>query len=601
MRPSTALRATFVSSVLLALAGAPSCSASNENPTKTSTSASSGGGLGGSGGEGATSTTTSGTGGADACPDDPNQAVDADGDGVCDEIDDACPNDPEQWTDADGDGVCDEVSDGCPDDAGQSLDADGDGFCDELDDDCPQDPAGHKDTNNDGVCDGNDDNDGDGVSNGEEAANGVDCAISDPELADSDEDGVDDNQDPYPLDPYPEYILHRNDLGTIDLMLSNRDGTFQPPVEIGKAFGCTNDAPHNCPEDPAYRYVAFVVTDFDNDGRVDFLALGDKDPVDTANPRDLWWFARTGSFSSGNLTTFQQRLVDANVTENMFGTAADLTNDERIDLVAMDVVKPSYISNAYLYSYENTGLVGSANCAYSADPANPNGCAFIRRLAVDLSTWANNQWIVRSSGDAVDVDGDGFRDMAIYSLSSGGNVSVPVYIVSGNGDGTFDPPGAALFSHSTAGCGASPANSILFADFNADNLGDVIIGFDDDGDPGSAWFYPGKLNGSTFSFDFAQCKEALDINPGNESGSDQPGATGASRPFDFNFDGFQDIMVGYRYQSATQPPTRTELYLGKGDGSFQSPLIVRDFPTTDFGSSFATPQRLCSWFPIAAP
>ena len=33
----------------------------------------------------------------------------------CDEVDDACPDDPLQWTDLDGDGSCDEVDDACPD------------------------------------------------------------------------------------------------------------------------------------------------------------------------------------------------------------------------------------------------------------------------------------------------------------------------------------------------------------------------------------------------------------------------------------------------------------------------------------------------------
>ncbi|MDY0001101.1 MAG: VCBS repeat-containing protein, partial [Polyangia bacterium] len=317
-------------------------------------------------------------------------------------------------------------------------------------------------------------------------------------------------------------------------------------------------------------------------------------------PQDLWWFTRTGTIISGSATTFQQRLVDSALTHAIFGTAADFNNDDRIDLIALEIIKPAYISEAYYYSYENTGLLHTATCAVTEDPTNPGGCAFIRRLGANLNSLSTGQWVVGTARDSVDVDGDGFRDLTFYTMSSGGNVAIPVYILTGNGDGTFDVPSTPLFSHNSGGCGASPANTILFGDFDGDSLGDVIIGLDDDGDPGSAWFYKGLLLGGNFSFDFAHCFEAFDINP-EETGSDRPGATGAVRAFDFDFDGNLDVMVGWRNQSATAPPTETILLLGNGDGTFAAPILVRSFPTTDYGTTFATPQRLCARFPISAP
>ncbi len=141
------------------------------------------------------------------------------------------------------------------------------------------------------------------------------------------------------------------------------------------------------------------------------------------------------------------------------------------------------------------------------------------------------------------------------------------------------------------------APSSFFADFNADQVGDIIVGLDDDGDPGSAWFYPGQVVGNTYSFDFAKCAEAFDINLNDEFGSNKPGATSTARPFDFDFDGYQDIIVGLGYSKVGQPPTRTEVWLGKGDGTFKSPLTVRDFPTNRNGLYFAVPQRVCPSFP----
>jgi hypothetical protein len=534
----------------------------------------------------------------DACPNDIHQWTDADGDLRCDELDDACPADPTGWTDADGDGHCDQADDKCPDDIHQWTDADGDGHCDELDDACPNNPDGWVDSNGDGFCDGNDDNDGDGIRNYEEENYGTDCQRSNPDLADSDRDGVSDPHDPYPLDPFPEYILHRNDSGTIDLMLSNRDGTFQNPVEIGAAFGCTADAPHNCPANINYRYVVFYVSDFDNNGSVDFLAVGDADTANATNPLDLWYFYRSNDISSGSSTTFEQRLVDSALDVSLGSLIADLNSDHRIDLVHLAVVKPANITQATLFSFENTGAVRTANCAYTADPANPNGCLFIRRQAADLTPLANNQWNIGMARDAVDINGDGSRDLAITTMANGGNVAMPVYVLTGVGNGTFTVPTTSYFSHNSGACGASPANSIVFGDFNDDGTGDIIMGFDDDGDPGSAWFYPGRVVGGVFGFNFAACFEAIDINPGNENGSDAPGVSGSAQNFDFNFDGHQDIILGWNPVNTWAAPSRTGLFLGNGNGTFQPVRIVRDFPTTLYGNNFAIPQRLCAWFPI---
>ncbi|MBU1068795.1 VCBS repeat-containing protein [Myxococcota bacterium] len=534
----------------------------------------------------------------DACPNDINQWTDADSDGQCDEVDDACPADGAGWTDADGDGHCDQGDDKCPDDINQWTDADADGHCDELDDDCPGNPNGWVDSNGDGFCDGNDDNDGDGIRNYEEENYGDDCMISNPDAADSDRDGVLDPEDPYPMDPYPEYILHRNDNGTIDLMLSNRDGSFQNAVEIGESFGCTADAPHNCPANINYRYVAFYVSDFDNNGSVDFLAVGDSDTANASNPLDLWYFYRSNDITQGSSTTFEQRLVDSALNVSLGSLIADLNNDHRIDLVQLAVVKPANITQGILYSLENTGTVRTANCATTEDPANPNGCLFIRRQAADITPLVNNQWNVSLARDAVDFNGDGFRDLAITTMANGGDVAMPVYILNGAGDGTFTVPTTSYFSHNSGPCGSSPANSIVFGDFNDDSIGDIIMGFDDDGDPGSGWFYPGQINGGVFGFNFAACFEAIDINPANENDSDAAGVSGSAQNFDFNFDGHQDVILGWNYQSAWAAPSRTVLYLGNGNGTFAPVITIRDFPTTTYGSNFAIPQRLCAWFPI---
>ena len=540
----------------------------------------------------------------DACPDDPTQWSDIDGDGYCDEVDDACPDlvtswvdsdgdgycdgedacpeDPTQWSDIDGDGYCDE-EDACPNDPDHWLDSDGDGYCDD-EDDCPHDASGVIDSNGDGLCDENDDTDGDGLSDGEEMSYGSDCAKSSHENPDTDDDGILDPSDPFPRDPWPEYILYRNDSGTIDLMLSNRDGTFQSPIEIGSPFGETANTD--------YRYRSFVISDFDGNGRMDFLAIGDADPSDATNSYDVWWFWREKA------DEFNQMLLGPSDTIP-FKTIGDFTNDYRIDLVGTEMTRPNNITGVTLRTYENQGTIQLGNCFATDDPNNPNNCAFVTKEGLNLDSWIANQWVYQQGRTGIDVDGDGHRDIAVLKIASGGNSSTPVTVLYGNGDGTFNsPPPAPLISHNQGPCGNSPSNVLLFADFNSDDIGDIITGLDDDGDAGSAWFYPGQRQNNVYTISFADCMESFDINPNAESGGENYGHTSSAIQFDFDFDGISDIMVGYNDQTPWSAPSRTELLFGVGDGTFEPPVLIRQFPQSVIGKQFAVPQMLCPRFPL---
>ncbi|MBW2276343.1 MAG: hypothetical protein JRF63_02560, partial [Deltaproteobacteria bacterium] len=172
------------------------------------------------------------------------------------------------------------------------------------------------------------------------------------------------------------------------------------------------------------------------------------------------------------------------------------------------------------------------------------------------------------------------------TYASGGASSAPLYRLAGNGDGTFVTPAVYLFTHNY------PVNSVVFADFTSDDIGDVIMGCDDDGDPGQAWLYYGD-GASSFETTAYEC---FDLEPSIESGSDQPGTTGSAKTFDFDFDGDMDIMVGHNFSSAWAGPSRIDVYMGNGDGSFDAPIqLGEDIPST-LGNAFDIPQRLCPWY-----
>ena len=138
----------------------------------------------------------------DQFPQDSTETVDSDGDGVGDNSDEF-PNDPSESRDSDGDGVGDN-GDEFPHDSTESVDSDGDGVGDNGDQ-FPSDPGETKDSDGDGVGDNADefpynpeewvDSDGDGRGD-----NG-DAFPSDPtEWSDQDGDGVGDNSDAFPYD-----------------------------------------------------------------------------------------------------------------------------------------------------------------------------------------------------------------------------------------------------------------------------------------------------------------------------------------------------------------------------------------------------------------
>ncbi|WP_168210730.1 hypothetical protein [Persicimonas caeni] len=504
--------------------------------------------------------------------------ADSDNDGYPDDQD-AFPEDPNEWSDTDGDGTGDN-SDACPANPNGQVDSDSDGTCD-AEDAFPDDPSEQLDTDGDGTGNNaDDDDDGDGLSDAEELDWGTDCLRSNPLAADTDGDGVDDPDDPYPFEPFPEFVLRQNDQQTIDLFLSNRDGTFQAPAQIGAPITHAGNT---------LAYGLFSIGDFDANGEIDFIAHSSR--LTDGNPtRNFYFFWRDSKADE-----FQQAHIGT-TDEPIYGTVMDANGDHKFDVVRFEYDKPNYISGGRIIVYLNNDGNAFSSCVVGDDPND--GCFFVRMPPIDITSTVDGEWVARLAGQAVNLNPntDDHDDLTLITYSSGGNAATQVYTLFGNGDGTFGQP-QVQFTHNQSASQA-PANSTLFADVNNDGTGDVVLGFDDDGKPGEAWTYFGDGTGG---FDTSSIT-AVDLNPTDAdetNGSESLGRTGSGRIFDIDFDGNVDLLVGYEHQNYGDPG-QTRLYMGNGDGTFGPSHSVIG-PVSQHAHRFAIPQRLCPSFQFVTP
>jgi len=185
--------------------------------------------------------------------------TDSDGDGISD-TEDAFPNDPNEWLDTDGDGIgnnsdIDDDNDGITDendafplDSTESVDTDGDGIGNNAD----------TDDDNDGITDANDafpldstesvDTDGDGIGNNADT--------------DDDNDGITDANDEFPLDSTESVDTDGDGIGNNTDTDDDNDGVLDSndafPLDSTESIDTDGDGIGNNAD-----------TDDDNDGVLD--------------------------------------------------------------------------------------------------------------------------------------------------------------------------------------------------------------------------------------------------------------------------------------------------------------------------------------------
>lgn len=323
----------------------------------------------------------------------------------------------------------------------------------------------------------------------------------------------------------PDFVLSANEDHSINVHFEwELPGRFYPPITVGQDFGVN--------------YGSFAIADFTGDGSRDFVAATDQ------NPPQLYLFTRISQDEF--LQTHLTQLTDQGAGVPGYGLGlitADLDNDGDMD----------FLENLR-HSFSNGSWIAKGNAWLN------DGTGVFSQVAGAFDfTSIYRGWTLGISSTLGDLNGDGVLDLLASAQSSGGDTSSPVYMLLGNGDGTFGAPQVVFQSSSVA------ATFITIGDFNNDGISDALVGGDDDGDPGASYLYAGRGDGT-----FNAKGEAIDTNPDDEHGFDKRG-WGGLRAYDVNMDGAMDVVAGRSlYGPGSGVDTSSDLvwFKGLGNGSF---------------------------------
>ncbi len=346
--------------------------------------------------------------------------------------------------------------------------------------------------------------------------------------------------------------------GTVSVLLGNGNDTFQAQT-TSPAGGTVQ---------------ALVVADINNDGIPD-IAVTNAAAGTTGNTLGVLIGVGNGTF---------QQVLNPPLSGSPYGLAVmDFSRDGKPGLVVTQNTASSI--SVLLNNTLQTPMPGGRNFAA---PTQPPGTG---NMAVSVAT--------------ADVNGDGIPDIVVAYFED-----YTVGVMLGNGNGTFQ-------AQSVYSVGKHPY-SVAVADLNHDGCPDIVTANENDGTIsvllntcngtgsfGAATTYNvgslptgvaiGDVNGDGIP-DLAVANYGsndVSILIGNGSGGFTPGPTptlaGQTGPYnvviaDFNGDGKRDVAFTNNLSASM------EVYLGNGDGSFQSPGIysIPNAPPSSGGAPAGT-------------
>src|ERR1700683_5461551 len=352
-------------------------------------------------------------------------------------------------------------------------------------------------------------------------------------------------------------------VGLVDVLIGNGDGTFQAALGYGSAGADSNFV---------------VIGDVNGDGALD-IVVSNKCEVIDANCTDgsIGVLLNNGSgnfvppsYSTGGFYVYSVAVGDFN-------------RDGNADLAVTNLCTAAVCTTNSGISVLLGNSDGTFQSAINYDPGDPANSIAVADLNGDgnpdlvVASYGNSVSVLLGNGDGTfqvpvpyslggqaisvviaDVNGDGIPDLLVatrFDNNSNGNQGA-VDVLIGNGDGTFQQP---LPYNS----GAYDSESLAVGDVNGDGKPDLIL--------------------SMLGVDPDHCTNGIiSVFLGNGDGTFQPPATfnsGGRNAFslalgDFNGDRKLDLAVSNLCASGSGLCTSSSLsvFLGNGDGTFQSPV-----------------------------
>jgi hypothetical protein len=293
----------------------------------------------------------------------------------------------------------------------------------------------------------------------------------------------------------------------------------------------TNPFANSAPPMVAARFAGGIVQgldilDYENDGDLDFIALVRYE----TNTADEWRY----------VLYFYENVYDANVQSRYFSVSTifvwptvkgawnaaladstagdfDCPADNKVDVIVMvGNETPSVI-----YKFKN---MANHATPFELQPYD----------ATDTQGWATHARRM----DTADFQGDGKGDFATFDYPYGGDFEDDIVGRWNNCDrpGTYAWTTTYYITHNTTHSIAT-ITAGTFNETSPIDWPDIIVGGDDDGDPGQYWLYT-KTDGG-----WSSGVEVFDLNPSAKPVIGQSPGAGVADAYDFNTDNMMDVVA----------------------------------------------------------
>lgn len=361
-----------------------------------------------------------------------------------------------------------------------------------------------------------------------------------------------------PMDPpWPRFIIAAKGQPTLDAYFMTDGTRFGPPLSVGAS-------PTGVP------LAETAVADFDGDGQLDFIAA-------TNEPNgQVYLYRRTGPITFDAPRAIGTLADDPKVLYEFGRGHPELAPDYGLGLIAVDLDSDGDVDLLEGINHEwATDLFWIAGG--NAWLNDGSGHFTVTPNAFDFSSKFTG-WTLAMSATLGDLDNDGLPDMLVSEQAAGTDLPSQVFVLINRGDGSFDAPAYAFTTD-------HPATFISMGDVNNDGATDVLVGMDDDGDPGQVYVYFGNAD-KTF---YPQGQLAFDTAPAIENGEDEAGG-GKFQLYDVTGDTVLDIVASPAVsgpRSDMLAPASLRIYRGIGNGRYD--LLTSAAGTILANTGFSAP------------